>query len=345
MSCINKINREKIAELEKCYALAPLRYKGKDCFLVASEVINRCLLFNDKFEVISTIWEEPGGTMALEQIPNTDGEFLAIQNFYGPDDSKESKIVYVKPYNSSWIIMDLVKMPHIHRFGIIESNECNYLIISTLKTNHKHEGDWSSSGKVYYIKLPHIMPSNLELLDTKPVVLIDNLFRNHGFYKRDNLILIGSDNGIHKIELVKDTFNVSTIYNSPVSDMWPYDIDQDGVEELLILAPFHGPNLSIIKPDIFGHMQTVYKIDEELPFLHAIWGGVLNNNPMFVIGNREGRRELFTITFDRVSRKYMITIIDSNVGPANVLYVNIKNKDFIISANRETDTIKSYYIE
>ena len=40
-----KIEKKIVGQLEKCYAIAPLHYKGKDHILVAAEKQDPCLLF------------------------------------------------------------------------------------------------------------------------------------------------------------------------------------------------------------------------------------------------------------------------------------------------------------
>ena len=116
-----KVKKKVIGNLEKCYSIAPLSYQGKDYMLVAAEKVNQCRLYGLDGKLADVIWEGPGGTMSMVQIPNTDGIFLATQRFYSPNDSKDAKIVMVSPGESGWS----VEQPQYFRLstGLISSPE------------------------------------------------------------------------------------------------------------------------------------------------------------------------------------------------------------------------------
>ena len=92
-----KIHKIKTHELEKCYSICPLTYQGKEHMLVAAEKVNKCLLFDLDGNLEETVWEGPGGTMTMVQLPGSDGEFLATHKFYSPNDSREAKIILASP--------------------------------------------------------------------------------------------------------------------------------------------------------------------------------------------------------------------------------------------------------
>ncbi len=55
------MNKKVLANLEKCYSIAPLHYKNTDHILVAAEKTDRCILFDINGKEEETVWEGPGG--------------------------------------------------------------------------------------------------------------------------------------------------------------------------------------------------------------------------------------------------------------------------------------------
>ena len=92
-----KFTKKVIAHLPLCYSLAGLTWRGEYCFLAAAENDGPCCLFSEDGTQIDTPWETPGGTMTMQQVPGSDGVFLATHGFYSPDHSREARIVICRP--------------------------------------------------------------------------------------------------------------------------------------------------------------------------------------------------------------------------------------------------------
>ena len=84
-----KYQKKVISDLNLCYSLAELTYKGQHCFLVAAEKHDPCYLFDEAGTKIAEPWAGPGGVMTMQQVPEHDGQFLATHEFYSPNDSKK----------------------------------------------------------------------------------------------------------------------------------------------------------------------------------------------------------------------------------------------------------------
>ena len=347
-----KVEKKKIGDLIKCYAIAPLHYQGKEHFLVAAEKQDRCLLFDLDGKQQDTVWSEPGGVMSMVQIPGSDGQFLATHKFYSPNDSKEAKIVIVSPQKKGdWEIKTLINLPHVHRFDIIIQDDIRYLIACTLKSGHKHMDDWSMPGKVYAAILPDDLSCYNEDNQLPLEVIKDNMLKNHGYYKvvEDGLqtSIISCDSGVYQFfPPVKKggRWKIKQILDTAASDAVLIDLDGDDVKELAVLSPFHGPDISIYK-NINGSFKKVYTYEKPAFFSHALFAGLLCNKPTVVVGHRQGTRDLLALTWNAKESAYQTRIIDKNCGSANVYHYTHQGKDIIISANRETNEIAMYRLE
>lgn len=347
-----KVKKKIISNLTKCYSIAPLKYNNKNHLLIAAEKVDKCLLFNLNGNLEDTVWSEPGGVMSMVQVPGSNGQFLSTHKFYSPNDSKEAKIVVVTPVaKGNWEVKTLVKLPHVHRFDIVNRNGVNYLIACTVKSGHKFKDDWSMPGKVYVAVLPDDLSAFNDENQLKLTVVKDNMLKNHGYYRvEDNGVetsIISADSGVYQFippETMDGDWTIKKLIDTPASDAVLVDMDEDGEKELAILTPFHGDQISIYKKQK-GKFEKIYDYEKKTEFAHAIYGGELCGKPALVVGHRKGERNLIVFTYDKDKNDYKAQIIDKDCGPANVFrYVN-EGKDIIISTNREINEVAMYTLE
>lgn len=347
-----KVEKKIISDLTKCYSIAPLRYKDSEHILVAAEKVERCLLFDLDGNQEETIWSEPGGVMTMVQVPGTDGQFLATQKFYSPNDSKEAKIVIVTPdLKGNWEVRTLAALPHVHRFDILVRGGVRWLIACALKSGHAYQDDWSMPGTVYAAVLPEDLSLYNEDNQLELTVIKDNMLKNHGYYRvmEEGVPtgLISCDSGVYQFippALAGEQWEIRHLLKEAASDAVLVDMDGDGEKELVVLSPFHGEHIYIYKKqnDVF---KKVYQYEKPAEFTHSIFGGTLCGKPAAVIGHRQGERNLLAFTFDAECKDYRAQILDHDCGSANVYKYTKDGKDRIISTNREIDEVAIYTLE
>lgn len=346
-----KVEKKVVFHLTKCYSIAPLFYRGQDCILVAAEKTDRCLLFDKKGNLLDTVWEEPGGTMSMVQVPGSDGQFLATQRFYSPNDSAKAEIVIVSPKeNGGWDVRTLVRLPYVHRFDIVKRGGVNYLIACTIKSGHNYKDDWSMPGKVYAAVLPDDLSVFNREHQLELKVIREDMLKNHGYYKiseKDmDTCLISADCGVFSFFPPRDPegdWEIEQLLYSPASDAVLVDFDGDGERELAVLSPFHGDKISIYKKQKDGFLK-VYEYEKPADFTHAIYGGSLCGKPALVVGHRKAERNLLAFRWDE-ERGYYWELIDADCGSANVFHYVDEGNDILISANREIDEIAMYTLK
>ena len=310
-----KVSKKVIGNLEKCYSVAPLTYKGKKHMLVAAEKVNQCRLYDLEGNQEEVIWEGPGGTMSMVQVPGSDGQFLATHKFYSPNDSKEAKIILAYPEDGEWKVRTLAELPFVHRFDIISRNGVNYVIACTLKSGHEYKEDWRSPGKIQVCVLPEDLSSVDEEHPLQFEVLKEGLLKNHGYCKAE----------------VDGVLRFYVAANEGVFECIPPE-SEEGTWE--------------IKQILDEEFKKVYTYEKDAEFAHGIWGGEIAGTQGVLIGHRKGERNLlFFRCTDPEKLTFTADLLDSDVGPANVLHYTNDGEDYILSANREIDEIALYKVE
>lgn len=339
-----KFKKIKSFPLQKCYAVSEITIAQKPQVIVASEVVDACVILDREGNYKETVWDGPGGTMSLVPVRHMDGAFMASQLFYGPDDSKTSRMVFAKRKSeNNWHIKTVANIPHLHRFEILERNGVRYIIACTIKEKTAFEDDWSSPGRVYAAPFPENMD---EVNEENPIafkIIMDGLFKNHGYCQEGvSSAIIAAENGIFKFVppvSAEAAWEITRILDVPSSDALLIDLDSDGEAELLSITPFHGDNIKLYRK-VEGKFKEFFSY--HAPFAHAIWAGKLEGVPSVVLGNRLGARDLFWLYDDNGIK---IQIIDHNIGPANVICYVHAGKTYIVSCNRETDEVGFYTAE
>ena len=343
------IDKKSLGPMVRCYCTSSVTIDGELFILLAGEDIDsHCYAYHGKdFSQRETVWDTVGGTMSIIEIPDTNGQFLAVQHFYPGFNSKEAKIVWGRRESEcNWIIKEVLALPYVHRFDIFKKNNILYFLGSVLCNSKTERNDWSDPGKVYVGILPEDLNQGIQV---KP--LVEQLNKNHGYCRAtiDGIDhgFVTYENGILCITPPNEKdgeWKTEKILEGAIGDVAFVDIDNCGEMEMATIEPFHGSKINIYKR-IDGEYRIVYSYPKEVEFAHAIWGGMLRGKPSFVCGVRRGDSDLFCIQCSETDNlAYTVTLIERGVGPSNVAVVNEEKRDIIISANHTKNEAALYFI-
>jgi len=337
------ISKKVIAELPVCYCVAPLLYKGEPHFLVASEQDHPCLLFDRDGDQVAQIWEKPGGTMSMVQIPGSDGAFLAIRGFYSPDRGKEAAIYLVWEEDGIWKNKVVAELPCLHRIDILTRDGTSWVIACCLKSGYEYDGDWRFPGKTWVCRLPdHLSDEGAKLPPFIP--LLDDMLENHGYSRdmQDGVMsgIVSCQSGTYRFTPPQEggEWTVEKICEDPASDAVLIDLDGCGQKELVTIRPFHGDTVAVYKLQD-GQYRKVWEYEKRVPLAHAITAGMICGQPTAVIGHRNADRDLFFITYED---GYKVTIADHDIGPTNAMMFRNRKENVLIAANREINEVAYY---
>jgi hypothetical protein len=342
------IEKKTLDKMDRCYAVAAFKVSGRMQLFYASEGHGPCYMYDAETLERKVVWEEPGGTMCIVPLENTDGDFLAVQHFFPTFQAQNSVIVrgHFDKETQMWNIQTILSLPYIHRFDVLHTVDQRYLIVSTLATSKKDKEDWSDPGKVYVAKLPNNLQEGLSL-----TVILEGLVKNHG-YSRIHLedgmpaSLVSCESGIYKIIPPKSSdgdWNVTHLIEQETSDVCMMDMDNDGNNEIAVIEGFHGSTLKIYK-EINQHYTEVYHCKRKMNFIHAIWAGTLRGVPTMIFGYRRHALELFLVQYDIQTKEYYEYTLDIGTGPSNVTVVNGPEFDLILSSSRHIGEAALYYV-
>lgn len=344
-----KANKIATYELDRCYAIAPLKYNGEDMILVAAEKVNDCILFDTDGNKLDTVWSAPGGTMSMVQVPGKDGWFLATHEFYSPNDSEKAHIVLVRPGEEGWIVQTVKDLPFCHRFSVITRNGVNYIIGCSLKNSHEYKDDWRDPGKIFVGELPEDIENYNKDHQIPMKVIKEGLLKNHGYFTihtdDGDYSLVGTENGVFRVTPPEERgggWTVEQLTREPASDMTMCDFDDDGVEEMITISPFHGDQISVYKL-IGGKYTRIWDCPFVTEFAHSIWARDFYGKNRAIIGHRKGKRDLLEIYYE--DGEYKTNVLDADCGSANIYPFDLGDKVRLVSTNREINEIAFYELE
>ena len=342
------IEKKTLDKMDRCYAVAAFKVAGRLQLFYASEGHGPCYMYDAETLERKVVWEEPGGTMCIVPLENTEGDFLAVQHFFPTFQSENSVIVHghYEKATGKWEIRTVIRLPFIHRFDVLDTPHQRYLIASTLASSKKDKEDWSDPGKVYVASLPDDMSEEISLS-----VILEGLVKNHGYsriYLDDGVpsSLVTCESGIYQIEPPKaigGQWLISHLMKQETSDACMFDMDGDGIDEMAVIEGFHGSILKIYKGA--DHKYTeVYTCRRKMNFIHAIWAGNLREVPTMIFGYRRDALELFLVQYDKETQDYFEYTLDLGTGPSNVTVVQGDGYDLILSSSRHIGEATLYYV-
>jgi len=339
------IKKRTLAKLSKVYAVRTIQLNNQTHFLAASEDHDKCFLFSPPNWDASIVWNAPGGCMSLVPVPGREKSLVAIQEFFPIFQSENAGIVYAEvdeTITQPWNVKRVLDLPFVHRIDIVQVGESPFLVAATLCGGKAFQDDWSKPGAVYAGPIPDD-PSDKWTLQP----ILKGISKNHGMHittlNKKKIVMISGTEGLFMIQTPESSnsdLHYRKLLGYEVSDVYSYDLDDNGTPEIVTIEPFHGNNLLVYKY-ISEKWQPVFRTS--INFGHVVWTGKILGKPAIIAGSRGGSKGLFLFhpkTPDL--RDFSRQILDKDIGPTQITVVHKQDCDLILSANHGKGEVALY---
>ena len=281
----------------------------------------------------------PGGVMSFVPVPGAPDTFYSIMGLFPPFVGLEAGVFRHRITADGWNTERVMHLPFAHRCDILSVNGKNYLFAASASKHKENPLDWSQAGETYVMELDENGDPSA------PELVFGNLTRNHGMLKYNlngtETVLVSGAEGIFALDKTEDGWKERMVFDKEVSEFGFIDLDGDGADELVTIEPFHGNTINVYKKTDDGWNL---KFTDSLSFGHGLSCGMLNGEPVFVVGNRRGSLtlDLFTVT-DLEKGEIVRNVIEEETGPTQTLVFNFNGCDYILSANQLKNEVAIYW--
>lgn len=334
--------KKHLCDIPFCYAVTPMEVCGKLKYLFATDDTGPCYAIDAETFEKETVWDAPGGTMSIIPVPWTDNTFLASQKFLPGFSALDARIVKASYSDGGWTVTHWLELPYVHRFDIIESFGKTYFIACILSSTDKAQAEWDKPGCVIAAPIGEDLSVPMRFS-----VILDDMPRNHGYCRVDrdgySQVYVSCDTGVYEITPPgeSDGWVVRRLIDAAASDAAVCDIDDDGLEEIAVIEPFHGNRFTVYHRSGDDYLPC-YSYPKDAPFLHAIWGGQIGGDRMFIAGYREKEMELFSLRYD--GEQIVERVIETGGGPSNLAFCVHGGEPVMLVANRQSHEACLYEI-
>jgi len=281
----------------------------------------------------------PGGCMALVFDSSRAAELYAVMGCFVGYKFQGGGVYRIRDGGEAVRVLDL---PFAHRIGLVTRGGARYLLAANLAKDKKDAADWSRSGAVYAAELG----GDADVSPLKPQPVLEGIHKNHGFlvaeFEGRRSLLIGAGEGLFAVDLESTgkEWGSRQVLTQEISEMAVFDLDGDGVDELVTIEPFHGNTLRAYRRS--GDSWSPFW-DAELDFGHCVLAGTFNGQRSVIVSSRAESKSLLLFQFgpDAAARPRRI-VVDESAGAANMLVLEQAGGDLLFAANQAEGEIAVY---
>ena len=172
--------------------------------------------------------------------------------------------------------------------------------------------------------------------------VLGGIYKNHGFlltgFEGRDSLLVGTAEGLFCVDL-QPGWPSRRVLDREVSEMAVFDVDGDGVDELVTIEPFHGNTLRAYRKTPQGWSPFW---DGEISFGHCVLAGMFDGQPSVIVSNRTGNKSLVMFQFAENPESPRRIVVDESPAASNMVVLPRAGGDMLFSANQAEGEIAVY---
>lgn len=343
--------KHKLLDLPIVYTATAFTFDGHWCIGTGSEKNHPAYLLRFDAGTAEQLPREmvtdgPGGMMSLVPVPGDGRRLISVMGLFPPFIGQEAGIFLhtrAATGEAQWTTQKVIDLPFAHRCEVVRHAGENHLFVASVSRHKADPADWSQAGELRVLRLPETCDGPWETQ-----LLKSGLVRNHGLLKTrlDGIDLLGVSSAEGIFGFQPDAtgpggWRETQIFDHEVSEFGFIDLDDDGVDELATIEPFHGNRLTIYHRDAAGGWERRY--ESALSFGHGLSVGRIGGRPVVVVGNRRDTGALELHVARDLARGIVDRhVIEAHAQPTQTQIFTHQGKDYILSANQEKNEVALY---
>jgi hypothetical protein len=299
--------------------------------------------------VVAPPWREartlvpgPGGCMALVPDPERPGDLYAVMGCFVGYKFQGGGVYRISQGSTAEAAAErILDLPFAHRIGLVRRGAAQYLLAANLAEDKKDAADWSQPGAVYAAALRG--SGSESPLTAEPI--LPGIHKNHGFLLADfegrASLLVGAAEGLFSVDLQAPgkEWPSRRVLDREVSEMAVFDVDGDGMDELVTIEPFHGNTLRAYRKTAAGWSPFW---DGEISFGHCVLAGMFDGRRSVIVSSRTGDKSLLMFQFAEDPQSPRRIVVDESPAASNMVVLPRAEGDLLFSANQAEGEIAVY---
>lgn len=267
------VSAQTLAKMPNPYVVKVIDFPAGPAVICAGEGYGPVVAIDPVRWDVRTIAVGPGGCLDVTPVPGHNAIYMIGGSFVGYDFHRSGVYRLDLPDPDNPDISDLpvrlFNLPFAHRLQSFRNADGVHLVAASIAQSKRDRDDWSRPGTVYVADLgdglttpergaePPTPAARTGIPGNVPIPLrpiLVELHKNHGLTTvhadDEEWLYISGTEGTFRAQFPatnESLWEFQRMFDHEISELFFIDLDNDGVDELVTIEPFHGDRLAVYR--------------------------------------------------------------------------------------------------